>query len=87
MKAGGDRMDLAVTCALGLEELLLVELAELGIDGRAQQGAVEFSGGWRAVWECNWWLRTANRVLVRLATWEARDEKAPASVLESTLDT
>ena len=38
-----------------------------------EKGAVRFQGSWPEVWHANYWLRTANRVLVELASWPARD--------------
>jgi putative N6-adenine-specific DNA methylase len=71
---------LIATCALGLEELLAEELRGLGVAAVApRRGAVSFKGGWRDVWRANWRLRTANRVLVELASWRAVDEDALAS--------
>lgn len=68
------RMGLVATCVLGLEEILEAELNALGArDVERQRGAVSFSGDWRDCWRANWRLRTANRVLVELASWEARD--------------
>jgi putative N6-adenine-specific DNA methylase len=68
------KLGLVATCVLGLEEILEGELRTLGVgDLERQRGAVSFSGDWRDVWRANWRLRTANRVLVELASWEARD--------------
>lgn len=65
---------LVATCALGLEEILAEELRSLGMsDAAAGRGAVTFSGGWSRVWRANLHLRTANRVLVELASWPAAD--------------
>jgi putative N6-adenine-specific DNA methylase len=65
---------LVATCVLGLEEILEAELHGLGArDVERQRGAVSFTGDWRDCWRANWRLRTANRVLVELASWEARD--------------
>lgn len=65
---------LAATCALGLEDLLAGELAELGAARpERQRGAVSFAGSWTDVLRANWRLRTANRVLVELASWDAPD--------------
>jgi putative N6-adenine-specific DNA methylase len=73
-------LDLVATCALGLEELLQAELSELGAEGIVREkGAVRFQGGWPEVWRANWRLRTANRVLVRLATWNGHDGDALAA--------
>ena len=68
------RLGLVATCVLGLEEILEGELRDLGArDLERRRGAVSFAGGWRDVWRANWRLRTANRVLVEVASWEAKD--------------
>jgi 23S rRNA (guanine2445-N2)-methyltransferase len=73
-------LDLVATCALGLEEIVEAELAELGMEGvRGERGAVAFRGGWTEVWRANWRLRAANRVLVVLAAWDAADGPALAA--------
>jgi 23S rRNA G2445 N2-methylase RlmL len=78
--AAAERLALVATCASGLEELLDGELAALGVEGRERQrGAVRFAGGWRECWRANWRLRTANRVLVELASWPAADGAALAA--------
>lgn len=71
-------LHLVATCALGLEEFLSAELTGLGVHGvEIQRGAVTFVGhDWSDVWRANWRLRTANRVLVRLAEWPAGDADA-----------
>lgn len=67
-------------CALGLEEILQRELLELGVAGpEIQKGAVAFRGEWRDVYRANWRLRTANRVLVELGSWQAPDANALAA--------
>ncbi len=67
-------LSLVATCVLGLEEILEAELHVLDArDVERQRGAVSFIGDWRDCWRANWRLRTANRVLVELASWEARD--------------
>jgi 23S rRNA G2445 N2-methylase RlmL len=71
---------LVATCALGLEELLDAELAELGAAQRERQrGAVTFVGGWDDCWRANWRLRTANRVLVELGRFTAVDGRGLAA--------
>jgi 23S rRNA G2445 N2-methylase RlmL len=78
--AAPERLALVATCASGLEELLDGELAALGVEGRERQrGAVRFAGGWRDCWRANWRLRTANRVLVELASWPAAGGDALAA--------
>ncbi|MCB1036226.1 MAG: 23S rRNA (guanine(2445)-N(2))/(guanine(2069)-N(7))-methyltransferase, partial [Acidobacteria bacterium] len=73
-------LSLVATCALGLEELLEEELRGLGCQGiERQRAAVAFEGRWPDVWRANYRLRTANRVLVRLATWNGQDGDALAA--------
>jgi putative N6-adenine-specific DNA methylase len=74
------RLGLIATCVLGLEEILEDELRAMGArDPERQRGAVAFTGDWRDCWRANWRLRTANRVLVEVASWEARDGAAIAA--------
>jgi putative N6-adenine-specific DNA methylase len=75
--APGSDLSLIATCSLGLEELLAEELAGLGVAGaRTERGAVHWRGDWRSCWRANWRLRTANRVLVELASWQATEGEA-----------
>lgn len=74
------RLPLVATCVLGLEEILEGELRALGArEIERQRGAVSFRGDWQECWRANWRLRTANRVLVELASWEAQDGSALAA--------
>ena len=78
---------LVATCAIGLEELLAGELGALGFERVSPgRGAVTFAGSWPDVWRANLWLRTANRVLIELASFPAADgealEKGAGRVLE-----
>ncbi|HEY2290614.1 MAG TPA: RNA methyltransferase [Thermoanaerobaculia bacterium] len=74
------RLRLVATCVLGLEEILEGELRAMGArEPERQRGAVAFTGGWEDCWRANWRLRTANRVLVEVANWEARDGVAIAA--------
>ncbi len=77
------RLGLIATCVLGLEEILEGELRALEArdvrDIERQRGAVAFTGTWEDCWRANWRLRTANRVLVELGTWEAPDGPALAA--------
>jgi len=68
---------LIATCVLGLEEILEAELNALGAsEVQRERGAVSFVGGWKDCWRANWRLRTANRVLVELGSWDAPDGQA-----------
>ncbi|HEV2845714.1 MAG TPA: RNA methyltransferase [Thermoanaerobaculia bacterium] len=67
-------LGLIATCVLGLEEILEAELRDFGArEIERQRGAVAFTGDWKDCWRANLRLRTANRVLVELGTWEACD--------------
>lgn len=72
-------LGIVATCVLGLEEILEAELRALGIEEmERQRGAVAFEGHWKDCWRANWRLRTANRVLVELGSWEAGDNASLA---------
>jgi putative N6-adenine-specific DNA methylase len=73
-------LGLIATCVLGLEEILEGEVRGLDAqDVERQRGAVSFTGTWADCWRANWRLRTANRVLVELGSWEAPDGPALAA--------
>lgn len=67
--------DRALRCfavaAPGLEPLVLQELAALGVAGGAQEGGVTWEGDLASLYRANLWLRTATRVLVRVARFRA----------------
>ncbi len=66
--------DFIVTTAFGLEAVTRRELAELGYAGQViAPGWIRFAGELAAVCRANVWLRTANRVLVQVATFPAAD--------------
>jgi len=67
----------AVT-APGLEPLCLGELESLGLAGAAVAGGVEFSGRLQAAYIANLWLRTANRILLRVHEFRATSFRALA---------
>ena len=62
------------TCAPGIEPLLHAEIEALGLAKVERQvGGVHFEGTLGDAWRANLWLRTAVRVLWRLARFGARD--------------
>jgi len=66
-----------VTCAPGVEPVLHAEAKALRLAKLEQQvGGVRFEGTRADAWRANLWLRTAVRVLERLARFEARDADA-----------
>ncbi len=74
--------ELIAVCALGLETLVRRELESLGIEASVEEpGRVGFRGSFETICQTNLWLRTADRVLIRVATFEAADFDA---LFEST---
>ncbi len=67
-----DRYTLAATCHFGLEAVLKREIFDLGYDiTHVEDGRVEFAGDEEAVTRANFSLRTAERVLIKAAEFEA----------------
>ena len=67
-------LQLIATTAFGLEAVVSRELEALGYTERTtSDGRVEFTGDAAAVARANLWLRSADRVLVKLAGFEAVD--------------
>ena len=66
-----------VTCAPGIEPLLHGEIKALKL-GRVERqvGGVKFFGSQQDAWRVNLWLRTAVRVLMRVARFPASSEDA-----------
>ncbi len=66
------RFDLFAACAPGFESVTAAELFSLGIaNPTAVPGGVEFRGFLSHVYRVNLWSRTAERILVRLASFQA----------------
>ena len=66
--------ELAAACAFGLEAIVKRELEALGIEAKiAESGRVHFSGTHETICKSNVWLRTADRVLIRVAEFPAPD--------------
>ncbi|MGZ9582996.1 THUMP domain-containing class I SAM-dependent RNA methyltransferase [Paenibacillus marinisediminis] len=64
---------LIATAPMGLEAIVARELRELGYDDvKTENGRVTFSGGPLDVCRANLWLRTADRVLIKMAEFPAR---------------
>ncbi|MHB2021321.1 MAG: THUMP domain-containing class I SAM-dependent RNA methyltransferase [Candidatus Xenobia bacterium] len=65
-------MELTATCLLGLESLVARDLRRLGCeDVRPDNGQVAFSGPPELICRSNLWLRTADRVWLRMGRFEA----------------
>ncbi|MBA3466500.1 MAG: class I SAM-dependent RNA methyltransferase [Gemmatimonadaceae bacterium] len=65
------RSALFAVTAPGLERITALELQALGIRAAAEKGGVSFRGDARALYSANLHLRTASRVVVRLAHFHA----------------
>ena len=67
------RIELIATATFGLEALVARELQELGYtEQTVENSRVIFQGDERAVCRTNLWLRTADRVLIKMGQFEAR---------------
>jgi putative N6-adenine-specific DNA methylase len=65
---------LIATSSFGLESIVAYELRKLGYsDLVVENGKVTFKGQERDIARCNLWLRCADRVLIKVAEFEARD--------------
>ena len=68
------KLDLIATSTFGLEAVVARELQSLGYEAKIiQPGRVLFVGDESDICRTNLWLRSADRILVRLDTFEARD--------------
>ncbi len=66
------KLELIATCTFGLEGILKDEVVKLGFeDIVTSNGRVEFTGGEDAIAIANIWLRTADRVLVKIGKFNA----------------
>lgn len=64
-------MEIVVACGFGVETATKLELKKLNIDARCINGRFTFSGSAETVVKCNLCLRTADRVYIKLAEFEA----------------
>jgi putative N6-adenine-specific DNA methylase len=68
------RFDLIATTTFGLEAVVARELERLGYTNlRTLDGKVHFSGDERDIARCNMWLRSADRLLIRVGEFPAAD--------------
>jgi 23S rRNA (guanine2445-N2)-methyltransferase / 23S rRNA (guanine2069-N7)-methyltransferase len=67
-------LNLIATSAFGLEAVAVRELSDLGYAAKvARPGRIAFSGDASALCRANMWLRSADRVLVELVSFQAAD--------------
>ena len=68
--------DIIATATFGLEAVVRREIEQLGYKvTRTEDGKVTFSGDVRAIVRANLWLRAADRVLLKMAEFEARESE------------
>jgi putative N6-adenine-specific DNA methylase len=68
------RFELIATATFGLENVVARELEQLGYENlRISDGRVLFSGDERDIARCNIWLRSADRILIRVGEFPAPD--------------
>ena len=73
----GARLQLAALTTFGLESLAAEELRQLGLSDLAvENGRVRFQGGFGELARASLWMRTADRLVVRLAEFPAADFEA-----------
>lgn len=67
------QMELIAPCHFGLEAVLKKEIQNLGYEiSRVEDGKVTFIGDWEAVCYANIFLRTTERILVKVGSFKAR---------------
>jgi putative N6-adenine-specific DNA methylase len=64
-------VELIATATFGLEAVVAREVASLGYDASTANGRVTFQAGPEAICRANLWLRSADRVLVKLGEFTA----------------
>ncbi|MFZ7121408.1 MAG: THUMP domain-containing class I SAM-dependent RNA methyltransferase [Eubacteriaceae bacterium] len=67
-----ERINIIATCTFGLEGILKDEVCKLGInDINVKNGRVEYEGDVNILAKSNIWLRTADRILIKIAEFDA----------------
>lgn len=73
-KNKGEKMtkyDLIATAAMGLEALVAKEVRALGYECKVENGRINFTGDESAIARCNLWLRTAERLKIKVGEFKA----------------
>lgn len=66
------KFNLIATSAFGIESIVKEELTKLGFnDFKTENGRINFLGTERDIIECNLWLRTSDRILIKMAEFPA----------------
>ncbi|RFU68448.1 class I SAM-dependent RNA methyltransferase [Peribacillus saganii] len=64
--------DLIATSAMGLESIVAGEVRKLGYECEVENGRISFKGDEQAIAKSNLWLRTADRVKIKVGEFEAK---------------
>jgi putative N6-adenine-specific DNA methylase len=65
------KYQLIATAAMGLESIVAKEVRSLGYECEVENGKVTFEGDESAIARCNLWLRTADRIKIKVAEFKA----------------
>lgn len=66
-----EQFDIIATSAMGLESLVAKEVRDLGYECTVDNGKVMFKGDLYTIARCNMWLRTADRIKIKVAEFKA----------------
>jgi putative N6-adenine-specific DNA methylase len=74
MMSSNYEVELTATASFGLEAVVARELKDLGYERQTvADGRITFPAGLEAICKTNLWLRSADRVLLKVGSFEARD--------------
>jgi putative N6-adenine-specific DNA methylase len=65
------KYDLIATSAMGLEAIVAKEVRDLGYDCQVENGRISFKGDESAIVRSNLWLRTADRIKLKVGEFKA----------------
>lgn len=63
--------DIIATSAMGLEAIVAKEVRDLGYDCQVENGKITYKGDARAIARSNMWLRTADRIKIKIGEFKA----------------
>lgn len=66
------KLTLIATSAMGLEAIVGKEVKDLGYEGKVENGKVTFEGDELAICRSNLWLRTADRIKIKVGEFQAK---------------
>ncbi|MFC0299696.1 class I SAM-dependent RNA methyltransferase [Virgibacillus soli] len=67
----GSKLTLIATAAMGLEAIVAQEVRDLGYEVKVDNGKVTFDAPFSAIPRCNLWLRTADRLKIKVGEFKA----------------